>query len=626
MFWLLTIFSQLFLGFELSFSFLNHNYGLFSIIALSIPIGFCFSSLLFFFLSTILGQNLFHLFIHLGIILFISLFLFQNHLRRKIYWKLFKGITYKDFIIPLIYLILSSIIVFKTYLRYPRSFPMVIDSFIHEDLSLQSSFLVGINSPRVNIFYIYHPNYSGIPSVSRWLVPFHSVMLRIGKSNLRIALCIPTSLILFSFFLSMNLIGENLGLPYYINFLSPFIGILTSGFGFFRFLIAIKRNHRLNDYVSDLGDGRASRFHPILNMLLGNRSNSYSISIIAALFLALTKMIKNIYKFDKYSLIFIGFITGFILPALSHQAFISISIYLLIFSSIHSIRTLNIKDLSLLTTFFFIGSSIHIPRMLNSSFLSGIMGIEAPWSRLYKRGVLFPAVDFWVGTYGIFPFILLIGFFLLNKFERQLFLPSICCFFLFTFWKLQPNCEYNSVPILLVFMSLGGIIYLIIMYRFILIPKTLEAKGATAAIVLIITLISITSSLLGLQRQWKHQKQLWDDMDERLADWLIKKTDKKSIFLSPQIPLQPVSTLAGRQCYLESLDVLRNIGINPDERMDFFKNLIKNNTIFGIENYISYFVKANELKFDTHDFNIEEDKWNDIYSTRVYIVYEKSKI
>ena len=64
-------------------------------------------------------------------------------------------------------------------------------------------------------------------------------------------------------------------------------------------------------------------------------------------------------------------------------------LYLLIFSSIHSIRTLNIKDLSLLTTFFFIGSSIHIPRMLNSSFLSGIMGIEAPWSRLYKKVVLF---------------------------------------------------------------------------------------------------------------------------------------------------------------------------------------------------------------------------------------------
>jgi len=604
---------------------MSNSYPLFALIAISIPFGIGLSTFIFFALSTIVGQNMFHLLIHTGMLFFIAIFYLQKHIRSGKYKRLAKAFQIKSLIAPSLYAFVSVYLVYRTYLNSPRSFPMNMDSLIQEDLSLQSSFLVGVNSPRLNYFYIYHPNYAGIPAVTRWLVPFHSVMLRIGKASLRISLCVPTALELLSFLISMYILAENFGLPIQIAIVAPFIGLLASGFGFFRFLIGSKRNHRLNDYVSDIADGRASRFHPLLSIVLANRSTAYSISIIAAIFLAFQLMISNHYKFERLGLLFIGFSSGLLLPIAQHQAFFAFGVYLIIFYGTQTLQVRHIKELSLFISAFLTGAAIHVPRFLNGSFIKGMMGVEAPWSRLYKRGVLFPAVDFWVDTYGVFPFILIIGFYLLKKIERQLFLPSIGSFFVFTFWKLQPNCEFNSVPIFCIFMTIAGIMYTIILFRFINMPQTEESKGAVAAICLILVAITCTSSVLGIQRQWKHQKQLWDDMDERLADWLIKKTSKTAVFHSIPIPLQPVSTLAGRQTFLECAEVTRFVGMEFDTRMELLRSFNKNGTLTGIESHVSYIIRANENKIDNNEGAIDEEKWTDVYSTRVYTVFEKTK-
>jgi hypothetical protein len=65
MIWLLLLLSQVVCGFQIVFFVIRQHTDLFVQISIAIPLGFGLSSLTFFRLSTVLGMNIFHLFLHI---------------------------------------------------------------------------------------------------------------------------------------------------------------------------------------------------------------------------------------------------------------------------------------------------------------------------------------------------------------------------------------------------------------------------------------------------------------------------------------------------------------------------------------------------------------------------------
>ena len=593
------------------------------VISLAVPTGFGLSTIIFFLTSIIFSQNLFHLFVNMAIIGVVSLILFLVAIKLRMKFKRMLKICKYDPIVFAGYAAVAFYIVFKTYLRHARTFPLTMEPFIHEEISLQSSFLVGTNSPKLNVFHLKHPNYAGGTCVSRWLTALHAVMLRIGKANLKHAISVPSFIEMMSYLVSMFYFTKEFSVPYPISIIAPFIAINVAGFGFFGFLNSGVRFSRLNDYVTDTAMGHSSRFHPLLNIYLGSLPTVYALSLLGPIFYLVLKIAKKGMKLDKKTAIFIGFISGILLLPAQHQAYFSLAAYFGFFVFINMLFGRSNPYFALIAIGFAVGSAIHVPRIMNKEFISNLFGKEAPWSRLYKRGVLFPAVDFWMGTYGTFQVVLLIGFFLLERSEKLVFLPSVFCFVIFTFWKLTPSCEYNSVPIFCVFIIVAGPIYCVIWWRLALLAKTVELKGAILMIGFICGVINCTSSILGIFKQWKTSKQSWGEIEERTADWIVKHTSRDAVFHVPRIEMEPVSLLAGRQVFLESIPIMRNVGFDSEEREDMYRNITHAN-LEGFENYVNYIVKMVSMVNDANEVKLS-DNWDPVYTNREYEIYEYKK-
>ncbi|EAX91011.1 hypothetical protein TVAG_479190 [Trichomonas vaginalis G3] len=497
------------------------------------------------------------------------------------------------------------------------------EPFIQEDLSLQASFLHGINSPKINIFRMKHPNFAGLSVVTRWLTPLHSSMLRLGKASMKMGLLAPALFEMIAYLLAMYVLSKDFKIPEYIAIIVPFIALNVGGFGFFGFLINATRTNRFADYVTDMYMGHPSRFHPLLNIYLASPGTVFALSILSPLYVIIFKIANKAIKLDKISSLFIGFIPGLLLPPSQHQAYFGFATYFAIFVLLYLFEGKGSFSFPLMAIGFCAGTAFHIPRMLTPTFLSNLFGIESPWAMLYKRGVLFPAVDFWMGMYGTFQVILLCGFFLLRKSERLLFLPSVVCFFIFTFLKLVPFCEYTSVTVFCVFMIISGVVYAAIWYRFSLLPKTLESKGVVAMLAVIMTVITCLSSVIGAQKQWTNLSPSWYDVDETLTTWAMKKTPRNSVFLAPRSDIQAISVIAGRQVFMSSIRSMRHTGVDKEKRESELKEIIANNCT-GLEKLVDYIIRGNSVVNDLAK-EVLPDSWSEVYSNREYTVYQYKK-
>lgn len=619
MLWIPLVLLEVCMGVLLSFCLLPSELNIFVMISFGIPTGIGVSTLIFFITSLFFGQNTFHLLVHIAILGFITFVLLIAALTLKLKIRKTMKFNYYDLGALAAYIVIPLYIANRAYFHSSRFLPPNMEPFIQEDLSLQASFLYGVNSPKLNVFKMKHPNFAGLSVVTRWLTALHSTMIRIGKGSMRMGLLLPTSLEMFAYLIAMYNFAKDFKMPEYIAVLAPFIALNVGGFGFFGFLINSSRTNRFNDYVTDMFMGHPSRFHPLLSIYLASPPNIFAISLLAPIFVIIFKIANKSIKLDKKASLFIGFIPGLLLPPSQHQAFFGFAAYFAIFVVFYSFSGRAHFNFILLVIGFGAGTAFHITRMLTPTFLSNLFGIESPWSQLYKRGVLFPAVDFWMGMYGTFQIVLLVGFFLLNKSERIVFLPSVICFFIFTFLKLVPFCEYTQVTVFCVFMIIAGVVYAAIWYRFVFLPKSGEKRGVVAMIAIIFTVVTCLASFAGTHKQFNSGSPSWYDVDETLATFIMRRTPRDAVFIAPRTDIQVVSVIGGRQVFLSSIRSTRHIGVDKEKREKMLKEFAANNCE-GLEKHASYIIRSNSALNDIPADAIPKN-WEEVFSNREYTVY-----
>ena len=118
MIWILTLLIQIWFGFEIISIFLKKRHNIWYKISFVCPFGFLISSLIYFFFSTFLGNNIYHLIFHLIILTIISSYFFTNRFK-------FENFTFYrpsnlTLIVFLFSLIISILIFPKFYFPLPR--------------------------------------------------------------------------------------------------------------------------------------------------------------------------------------------------------------------------------------------------------------------------------------------------------------------------------------------------------------------------------------------------------------------------------------------------------------------------------------------------------------------------
>ena len=618
MIWLFTIISELWFGFEITYYFLDQMLNIVFVAAFGVTVGIGTSSIFFFLCSTILGQNLIHIILHSLLLIFISIGLLQKRIRIPKKLSRFTDIKKPEIIISLIYIVISIYLTWKVYLPAPRSFSLVFDYHLTEELSLISSFHHGVNSGFVNPFYIRHPNLYGHSAITRWLTAFHSSMLQYGFASLKMSLFIPSFLLISSYLIIMFYFALQFNIPYYIAFFVPFISILLSGFGFLRFLHHEKRTIRTNDYVSQSGYGKYPRFHPVFHLLYGFRHTTLTLPLVNGIIYIYLWMIK--YKKANTSLMipFVGFMFGLIMPATQFQTFIGFIVFLLLYTAMQK-KSKNYSSLKKIFIYIFIGFLIHFPRYLNIEFLKNSFSLQVQWKQLVQHELI-PPFSLWWNNCGVFIIIFLfLSWFQLKSVEYYIFIPSVACFIIFNFWKVQSQAQFNIFIFLSLNYSIGSCIVVATLYRFIKSSNEPEYQGIFTALSILAIISCTLSSILGIHRQINNHKPQWSIGDENLVKWVLEHTSKKDVFIAPIISLNPISALAGRWVYIDNYNLLDYCGFNYSRQQSEYQKLLKNQDSQDISKNVFYIISYND-----EQNSISSTSWKEVYKTRDYTIYKNN--
>jgi hypothetical protein len=606
--WIVTLLAQIFSGVQLSFFFLDSKLPLLFIAALGIPAGIGHSSVIFHFCSAILGQNIVHLAIHT-----IALSIFSLSMFRITFPKVrTRRLDSTEAIIAAFFTVICFYCPFKIYFAYPRALAMSIESQFTEELSLQASFVTGINSGFTNPFHIHHPNFAGHFVVSKWLMAFHIAMLRVGFASLRWALVMPSFLLADAFCISMYFLALQFQLPIYLAVAAPIVCLLTSGHGYLRFLVSAKRLARANDYMSQCGPGKVTRFHPVLHLLFSFRSSLLALPLITAIVYILYWSVRFRHSSNKFMLSFVGFLAGVILPPTQHQAFVGLVVFFSSFVFIQSLSRRLTREMRGFGFALIAGALIHIPKFIDRAFFRTLVEL-----RSIDDGGIFLA---WWHNCGLMIFVLFVlSWFKMSAVEYNILIPWWITFALFNFVKLQADMAYNIFLFFNVCYPLATVCFLATLYRFILAPSEPEAKGVTAGVSFLIVLSCTLSGAMGLWRQMGNCRPAWGLAEDHVVNWILTKTSKDAVFLVPLSLFNPFPVLTGRTMYLEHPEVMAHVGFDHTARTREYSQFWRTNQSEEIYTMVDYVVKGID------NTNVDEQKWKEVFFSRDFSVYGKIK-
>lgn len=583
---LILLLLQFFFGFTLTSHFLPEEINIYIVLSFSVSYGLSFSSIIFFAFSLFLGQSLFNLFVNI-LVMISTIFAFKLYITKRKKTDLinkFKRDSDKITCLSLIvYFYISVYLCKKTYFPKEMSLPTSMIYSFQEDLSIQNSLMYGINSGFTNIFMLKNPLAYKRYIFSRFLLPQHNVMLRLAGLDLPTSFRYVSTFEVFSFFVSSYLLGLEFGLNRFFAFIGPFISLYNGGFGFFRYLSSINRGNRNNDYFNDLSHSINIRHNPLLSLYLGTRSVVLSYSFIINTYYIVYGMTKKNIMPDKVSFKFFGFSTGLLFLAISDYLFVTFIIFIILYYNMSKFFLRRNFDIFHFVYPFILGCSFHISRVFHPQFVCRFLLIRSMWSFMYENGCIFPQVDYILYSFGIFPYIIYIGSFFLNSSDNAFIIPIILTSIISSYFGSSLFPENNIYNHFIIFNSISGILYLYISSNICYLIKDKAFKGIISSILTIIAVLSLLSTFLGSKKQWNTLKVIMSSTEEKISNWLMSNTDKKSIFYIDDMIFNSFLIVSGRQVFLSNEKILRLSDI-------YYSDLIKIKDDKEIYDIVDYFI------------------------------------
>ena len=497
---------------------------------------------------------------------------------------------------------------------------------IEPEISLINSFVVGVNSGRPELMNIKSTACAKCHVRSRWLPSYHSAMLIVGGFSLQTAIKLPSILIIFSGFWAIMTLAKEVTQSEISSYLSLFLFMNCSGFGWIRWFFASTRHIQGEDFVKSWGKNIETNWmHPIFEYLMSYRYNQFAFTICACTILLLVNE-----PVKKEGLLVGGLIA--VLPAIDHSAFFALLLFFVIFMICTIIQHDASKYNLLLTkTLKYIAlgfAAIILIPLLNLKGNEGnikLLKVQKYWNDFITRGYFFPFIEWWglnIGTFFVSSLFVWIG---LEKRHKKLFISTLVVFIFGNF------VVFHDYPLLGVnyFMPVWALVTsILIVFAFQRALKAInddETKGIVAAIFIALYVSMTMSSIYGLKRNIFISSEMWTEADEIVAKYLVQNTKKDSVFLTPLYDCNPATTLAGRVSLRLSDFKLYVLDYNWSMYSNEENDLIMNPES-SILPFVQYSLENDHVYQKKHiRINQESSTWKVCYGFEAYQLYNRTR-
>ena len=495
------------------------------------------------------------------------------------------------------------------------------------------SFVHGCNNG--NLFTVKHPFCANCHARSEWLTAYHSAMLEIGKASLRNALLVPSTVALISFcyiFLQSAFIISNSKFLSLVSFLLVFN---LSGYGFIRWFYADNRKEINADFVTDWGNGIYTIWpHPILLYIIPFRSTPFVLWAFVSILLQIllsgtTTKLKDDEidtqesRMDSYKWYYtVGALIGLTAP-LQNQGFFSLLTYVagyLLITFLDKKSRKNIKPiLERISLSFLIFATIPLINF-RKLYLDGPWYQRIPIStNLKNEGYFYAEYYIWFQCLGFFPlFALVICWFFLDKEQIKIYLPTIPVFLICCLIQMQYYVNFNIKYLYPTWGVLASIMVPIVLRNIASKIKDEEVQGSFIALSLILVFTTVVSSFMGLNRQWKNYSPKWNEQYEKVAEHLIKNTNRNAVFYSSGYLYNPVTILAGRTLFKSHERDLFELGFNWNKVSDSMKTL-QTRLESGEEISVDYYFE--DTSHPDNFIKAKADFWDQVFIYENFQIY-----
>lgn len=588
-------------------------------IALAIPIGFGLSSLLFFGCAFLLGFSSIHLISHtVGLCVISYILLMRRHLKKQ-------KLKYKPDRSTIIFIVISLLVSYfatrKMYIPAPYSLNTSFVGDIPEEIALINSFYHGVNSGFVNIFKIRHPTCYKCTARSKWITAFHSAMIRLGKSSLRIALTFPSYCMIYSIcFLIMKLAQQYMK-GYFLPIVVLLVFLNAGSFGFVSLFDTKHKQNKDLDFVFNWGSLQTQWSHPLLQYIYAHRPSQLSICLCLSVFLLLATGASS-----KREMAYLGIVVG-LLPGVQHQVWWCTLIYLICYTIltqfIYKSKDKKPAYITFLVIYFAV-AAIQLLQYLPRSNRAPLIEKEKFSNSVMHKGIYFPDISLWIQALGFFPiFTLILCWFVIDKKLRTIYIPSCIIFLIGNYYRFQGYDRHNIFLFYPLWMTIASIVFVNTLYKFSKLPKGEEAQGVVIGFSIILVFCQVASSLLGFYRLSSRHVLIWNEGMEAAAEWIANNTPKKAVFISTDRDFDIVVNLAGKVSYFQSERNAWLYGFLHHGQTREITDLLKESDSTTIAPKIKYVVNHKGICTERHLVNWGRGEWSKVFENSEIIIYQR---
>ena len=619
----LPLISSSFFGYELANFFLRKHVDFYSKIAIGSCFGINFLGLIFLVSSYYFNISMHFIVILSAILMLISIILkfTLKPMKRQNYFSLFKS----HFIF---FIIIPSVLSFT--LHYFGSFnndTYVFGSQFTElpiDMEIINSIVYGCNMKRKSLLQFNDPLFSGrniiLPNVPDIISAY---FMKVFDLSLHSSIVLPSIPFFFSSFYLLNaLIYAFSGNDISSTMFGVISFMLFGGRGYIQLFDKVSLNHK-TDFIMDWGNKNYQYcLHPILHMLIPQRTTLFSFPLCLGIFLIFIKF-DNGKNQKTHVFIFTALLVS-ILPLIQIQAFIAVIEWILPYMLFSFIKEKNGKVDKIFTKWaFFLSMIIILPYIQLKGILSELIQEMHIVDLSKEFGYSSNFLMLYNGFHFFFIYSFIHGIVSINSKQIILYLPSIFVFII-SLAILYQSYAYDNIKTLLhgwiPFASATIGIFL----------SKIWAKTTKRAILffMLIVLPLWTSGIIFICGSITATTTLYNNTTEvvQLSQWIKENTSPDSIWLVESRTVSPSITIAGRQSVLGSLNYAeaRKIQYESSRKSSLLMLIENMNNTELSDSYDVQFIciESSPNKQNVLDVS-QTKKWDVAYESSSYVVYRR---
>lgn len=415
--------------------------------------------------------------------------------------------------------------------------------------------------------------YPGQPLNYPFLVDAASASLRFFGLSLRMAVILPSLVMLFCVFFGFWLLADKLTKRVGPSLMAWLLFTCNGGFGFIYFFGKYRFSEIFTGFYTtptNLVDEDIRWVNVICDMLIPQRTTMAGwCVVIAAIFLLITAIEKTLEAEGGRREILILAVLGGAMPMIHTHSFLALGILSAawFFCALpRAKKTGRMK--ALFWNYVLYGAvclALAAPQFFKWTMNSVQTGNLLQWHLGWvagANGALNNWLVFFIMNVGILFLAMWPAALAMRGEKRGLFIGALAIFVLSNVVAFQPNL-YDNNKLLYIWFMITDILVCDVIWD---VLETAPGRGVRAAIAGVIVFLGTFSGILSLMRESVSEYRLLSDEQVAAAEYILAETEPDSLFLTATSHTNPVSVLTGRNIVCGSSLYLYFHGVNYQER------------------------------------------------------------